>query len=566
MTVLRLIIEKRFGAAILAGLLLASAFPNAIFKNVGVAGFAWIAPGLILFSAMGLIGKKAFRMGYVAGLAHYLVSLYWLLLIPVPWTWAWAKALGWLALAAYLALYPATWVWLCWKIYPAKYEGPFSLKSWAVHYLSVSWSRRLAWTLSGAALWVALEMVVARLLGGFPWNLLGNSQYKILPLIQIASVTGVYGLSFLAVWFSMSLMSALMLLTRPGTARSMLFAEIIVPMLAAAIVFAVGYERILRPIRIEGARETRTLSVALVQPSIPQTVKWDESKSDYQFEQLIKLSREALTNKPDLLVWPESAVPKMVRWDKETSDAICGLARSNKVWMIIGSDDFEPHPGAKTFHDGEYYNSSFLVSPQGELVAKYKKQNLVIFGEYIPLVKYLPFLKYLTPIGPEGFSAGDRAVSFNLRLQGKDAKQFEAKTSVLICYEDMFPQLARKYVDDDTDFLVNLTNDGWFGEGAEQWQHAAGGVLRAVENGVPLVRCCNNGLTCWIDAQGRMRQSFVSDSHGIYGPGYLIATIPLRAPDEHGRTTIYRMSYDAFGWGCVAWALLQVIARWFRRL
>jgi apolipoprotein N-acyltransferase len=558
MTVLHSIIEKRYSAAILAGLLLAAAFPNAIFRNVGVAGFAWIAPGLILFSALGLNGKKAFRIGYVAGLAHYLASLYWLLLIPVPWTWAWAKVLGWLALAAYLALYPATWVWLCWKIYPAKYEGPFSLKSWAVHYLSVSWSPRLMWALNGAALWVALEMIVGRLLGGFPWNLLGNSQYKILPLIQIASVTGVYGLSFLAVWFSMSLMSALVLLTRPGTARSMLFAEIVVPMLVVAIVFAVGYEKVLRPTVQQGVRETRMLSVALIQPSIPQSVIWDETESNERFQQVLKLSAEALTNKPDILIWPESAVPKMVRWDKETSDAICGLARSNNVWMIIGSDDFVPGPGAKSFRDGDYFNSSFLVSPRGELVATYKKRKLVIFGEYVPLVKYLPFLKYLTPIGESGFSAGGRAEFFNM-------PDLKAKASILICFEDVFPQLLRKDAWEDPDFLVNLTNDGWFGEGAEQWQHAAAGVFRAVENGVPLVRCCNNGLTCCIDAEGRMRRFFASDSHGIYGPGYLIATVPLRTPDEKNRTTTYRMSYDAFGWGCVGWALLRVMAARFRR-
>jgi apolipoprotein N-acyltransferase len=445
-------------------------------------------------------------------------------------------------------VYPATWVWLCWKLFPAKWEGPFSLKSWSEHYQSVSWPRRLMWALSAAAMWVALEMIVARLLGGFPWNLLGESQYKIVPLIQISSVTGIYGVSFLAVWFSVSLVSALVLLARPGTSRTLLFAEIILPMLTAALTFAAGYEKILQPRPI-----ARELKVAFVQPSIPQSTIWDESGGDYRFRQLIKLSQQALTNKPDLLVWPESAVPRMLQWDKDTFDAITGLTRSDHVWMIVGSDDFVPNPGAKTYKDGEYYNSGFLISPEGKVVANYKKRKLVIFGEYVPLVKYLPFLKYLTPVGESGFSAGDSAGYFKM-------DNLNLAASVLICYEDVFPQLSRKDSRLEPDFLVNLTNDGWFGEGAEQWQHAAAGVFRAVESGMALLRSCNNGLTCWIDAEGRMRQIFRSDSHGIYGEGFMIAAIPFAAPDVKNETTFYRLHGDCFGWGCVVWVILRFLS------
>jgi apolipoprotein N-acyltransferase len=533
----------RYGAAIVAGLLLAAAFPNG-----NVAGFAWVAPGLVLFTAAGLKGGGAFRVGYVAGLASYLASLYWLLLIPVTGGLVFAKALGWIALSAYLALYPATWVWLCWKMFPVKWEEPFSVKLWAEKFLAAGWSRRLAWTLSGAALWVALEMTVARLLGGFPWLLLGDSQYRIVPVIQIASVTGVYGVSFLLVWFSLSLMSAMVSLARGGAGRAMLFAEIILPMLAAAVIFACGYAKVLKP-----EPKGRELKVALVQPSIPQTVKWDENENARSFAGVIKLSEGALTNKPDLLIWPESAVPRMVKWDEETHEAVCGLARSNHVWMIIGSDDFEPHPGAKTFKDGDYYNSSFLVSPDGKLAASYRKRRLVIFGEYVPLVKWLPFLKYLTPI-EGGFVPGERAVSF-------DMPNLKAKASVLICYEDVFPHSPAKESGDDPDFVVNLTNDGWFGEGAEQWQHAAAGVFRAVENGLPLVRCCNNGLTCWIDPQGRMRQIFVGAKNGIYGPGFLIAHIPILPSGQKNAPTFYHLHGDWFGWACMGWAVLQFAIR-----
>jgi apolipoprotein N-acyltransferase len=245
------------------------------------------------------------------------------------------------------------------------------------------------------------------------------------------------------------------------------------------------------------------------------------------------------------LIWPEAAVPRMVRWDAATSNAVAQLAGGHKVWMIIGSDDFVPYPGAKTWKDGKYFNSSFLISPEGKLAQVYQKRNLVIFGEYVPLVKWLPFLKYLTPIGEDGFSSGPGPVSF-------DMPDLKVKASVLICFEDVFPQLAREYVSDDTDFLVNITNDGWFGEGSAQWQQAAAGIFRAVENGVPLIRCSNNGLTCWADANGRVRQVFESASHGIYGPGYMIARIPMLAAGKERAPTFYRLHGDWFGWGCVA--------------
>ena len=173
--------------------------------------------------------------------------------------------------------------------------------------------------------------------------------------------------------------------------------------------------------------------------------------------------------------------------------------------------------------------------------AVYHKQKLVIFGEYIPLVRWLPFIKWFTPI-TGGFAAGNQPVQFEMdrrtpaRREGIEivnavpeagVRHLRVKTSPLICFEDMFPQLARSSVRDDTDFLVNLTNDGWFGQGAEQWQHLAGAVFRAVENGLPLVRCCNNGVTCWIDAHGRVREMFRDNTGSVYGIGALTIDLPL---------------------------------------
>ena len=191
-------------------------------------------------------------------------------------------------------------------------------------------------------------------------------------------------------------------------------------------------------------------------------------------------------------------------------------------------------PNAKNRDDFDVFNAAFLFDPEGRFAAVYHKQKLVIFGEYIPLVRWLPFIKWFTPI-TGSFASGDRVVPFEMdSLERRPPARQESnadipgagsetgapdrvKTSTLICFEDVFPELAREYVQDDTDFLVNLTNDGWFGEGAAQWQQAAAAVFRAVENGVPLVRCCNNGLTCWADATGRLREIFKDQTGSVYG-------------------------------------------------
>jgi len=194
------------------------------------------------------------------------------------------------------------------------------------------------------------------------------------------------------------------------------------------------------------------------------------------------LSGLALATRPALLVWPESAMPGLSEADYR---AVQQMVISNRVWMVFGADDVEPGqasgPGAaggKT--PDRYFNAAFLLAPDGRVAARYRKQRLVIFGEYVPLVRWLPFVKYLTPI-EGGFTPGDGPVGFGLG-------DLQCRGSVLICFEDVFPDLVRRHAADGVDFLLNLTNNGWFGESAAQWQQAACAVFRAVENGLPLIR------------------------------------------------------------------------------
>jgi apolipoprotein N-acyltransferase len=230
--------------------------------------------------------------------------------------------------------------------------------------------------------------------------------------------------------------------------------------------------------------------------------------------------------------------------------------------MIFNADDAVPRQNATNEYDNDDFNAAFLFDPDGNCSAIYHKQKLVIFGEYVPLARWLPFTKYLTPI-TGGYKAGNVPVQF--QVEGRESRvEGEArwiKTSPLICFEDMFPQTARASVQGGTDFLVNLTNDGWFGDSAEQWQHMAGAVFRAVENGVPLVRCCNNGVTCWIDSHGALRQVFKDDTGGVYGAGTMTFDLPL--PDEKPAPTFYNCHGDWFGWGCVIVAAAVAARRIF---
>ena len=550
-------LRSRYPLAIIAGLLWTAAFPK-----LSVAGFAWVAPGLMVATALATRPGEAFRLGYVAGVAHYLSMLYWLLLIPYSWHGIpFGPGLGWLALGAFLGLFPATWVWLVTPRLAGESGGseeiralrPMSAGSQELgRVLPRNWFLRLGWALGGAAAWVGLEMFLARIFGGFAWDLLGVSQYRLTPLIQISSMTGVYGVSFMAVWVSLALVSAGVMVIQRPTARSVWIGEVFLPVITAAVVFNLGFRQLRQAEPAE-----RTLKMTLVQPSIPQNLIWDPSNDAQRFNELLSLSEQALTNATDVLVWPEASVPKMLRYDQETLEGITGIARRHHVWMIVGSDDAEPRPGAADKREEpDYFNGSFLISPEGELIRRYVKRSLVIFGEYVPFRRWLPFLKYLTPI-EGGFTPGTAGVPFDL-------KTLNTKTQVLICFEDTFPHLAREDVRPDIDFLVNITNDGWFGEGAAQWQQAATGLFRAVENHLPLVRCANNGLTCWIDARGVLRDYFVDPDGTIYGKGFLTVELPLPAGGGLHTPTFYTRHGDWFGWSCVGISVALLVVRLVR--
>ena len=530
-----LFLRSGYLVAILGGLLLSLAFPK-----ISVAGFAWVAPAILFLAALNKRRADAFRAGYVGGFVLWLASLYWLLLIPYPFF----PILGWLALGAFLGLFTGAWTWV---ISSFRFEVS-------------GWGGRFIWSLGAAAVWVALEMLRARIFGGFPWSFLGVSQYQLVPLIQISSVTGVYGVSFLVVWFSLALFCAGWMIWKNPSQRFVWQAEIALPLVVVMLCFTGGIFSTAR-----GVAPKSFLRVTMIQPAIPQSVIWNPASDEQLFEKFLAQNEAVLTNATDVVIWPESAVPEM---DDSTVPAISDFARRHHVWLIFNGEDMTVTRTATN-----WFNAAFLVNPDGFLAAKYHKQKLVIFGEYIPLDGSLGvIMRWFTPI-TGSWTPGDGPVTFAIdgfgdtnkvvMLGGNSSGRHTAKTAALICFEDTFATVTRGMAQDDLDFLVNLTNDGWFGNSAEQWQHMANSVFRCVENGVPLLRCANNGVTCFIDAHGRVQTIFRNGKGSEYEAGALRLEVPLLASADKSGATFYNRHGDWFGWGCVLVAFVWGARRMF---
>lgn len=554
----------RTALALLAGLLWALAFPSA-----GWTLCAWLAPGLLFLTGIGVPAREAMRLGYLAGLVHNLVALYWLLYIP----FAYGNVAGWLALSAYCALFPAAWMGLCHRGKAATTSAsethpdplvsrePYALGSAPIKLrgptwdalrdvLHGSWVRRQLWLLQIAACWVGLEFFRGWFLSGFPWNFLAASQFKSVPLIQLASLTGVHGVSFVVVWMSLSLaLGAVTVAVRPQL-RFAWKNEVAPALIVLLVIISWGVTRTTRP----QPASDRTAKLALIQPSIPQTLIFDPAAVTNRFEQLLTMTREALAAKPDMVIWPEASLPPMSR---ESFERLRSLIRESGVPIIFGADDSGPGPSGGQPGRFELYNAAFVFGGDGDFLSRYRKQRLVIFGEYTPGVEWFPFLADWSPAGV-GFSSGDGPLHALI-------EPVNAFVTINICFEDNFGDLVRAQVKPDTDFVLNLTNNGWFGESAAQWQHAANAVFRAIENNVPLVRCTNNGLTCWIDEQGRLREVF-RDEHGSeYGSGIAVFEVPMLRTGTVREPTFYAQNGDWFAWLCLAIVAAEILSQIIRR-
>lgn len=442
------------------------------FPKIGMDISAWFALVPLMMGLEGVSASRGFRLGFFAGIAHYSTLVYWLAGVMntygyLPWI---VSIPILLLLVLYLSLYVAVFgasVVLC-----------------APHPIL----RIMAVPL----LWTSLEYLRSFVLTGFPWGLLGYTQFKRLQLIQISDIFGVYGITFLIV-----LVNATIYQAGYGFSHARIKGEkplwrytagpVMISIVCLAFTLGYGHWR------IETFRNMRfafpSLQVAVIQGNIDQGIKWDKSTKVSTLQKHIDLSVSAMADSPDLVVWPESAAPFYLFNNEDLTFRVMEAIRKTGVPFIVGS------PSIRLKKEGyDVYNSAFLIDPNGEILGKYDKVHLVPYGEYVPLKKWMPFLgKIVAEVG-----------DFKRGKKGEVIPFGDVGLGLQICYEIIFPDLSRQMVENGANLIINITNDAWFGRSSAPYQHFAMAVFRAVENKRTLVRSANTGISGFVNPIGEI--------------------------------------------------------------
>lgn len=491
-------------------------FPHPLGEGVIDWGLAvsWLGPALLLLGLEGLGIRRAARWAFLAGLVAHSAILHWIYVVTVVYGHAppIAGALAPVLLASYIAGFTAAFG---------------ALVAWLSR-------RRIPWVVSAPLVWTGLDQLRAALFTGFPWATLGYAQHQNALLMALAPYTGVYGLSFATALGGAALAQA-------WRQRSLLPAP-----LAALLVVGAAHLPGLLPDRVEA--QAGTLRVAVLQGNIDQGVKWDASWFQHTLSVYEDLSRQAAARGARVVVWPESAIP--VGLDGERAEPLrarlAALARETGAQLVVGSVGLD-FAGDRV---SGYFDSAFLVEPSGHFSDRYDKAHLVPFGEYVPLRDWIGRVVSAVARGvaPVGVSPGPGPRSLVLSLP--DAGSGPLSVGVPICYELIFPDLVRRFVQEGAGVLLAITNDAWYGRTGAPYQFLAMTALRSAESRVWTARAANTGVSAFIDARGRVRSRT-----RIFERDLLVADVPYRPPPIGG--SFYARRGDVFAWAC--WIALAVL-------
>lgn len=453
-----------FLPSLISGILVILSFPTFNLYLI-----AWIAFIPLLWSLWYKTPKQAFASGFVFGLVYFFGTLYWIYHsinhyggVSFP-----ASISLVLLLCFYLSLYPAIFGFL---------------------FSSLIKKTKLPALLVAPVLWVVLEFIRSYAFSGFPWSSIGYSQYKFLSMIQIADITGIYGISFLVLAVNGALIDIFLLKERIKNMPLFPLSYNVVGFVSLCLILllSLGYGKW----RLGQERPGNDLRAAIVQGNIDQDKKWEPAFQQEVLDIYFSLSAEASLAGTDLIVWPETAVPFFFEYDTENSVKVTRFQKELGSDLLFGSVLLKDPKKDKT----QLTNSAVLLDQEGKTSSRYDKIHLVPFGEYVPLKRVLFFIDKIV-VGIGDYIPGNNYVQ---------ADTGKGRFATVICYEIIFPGMVRKFYQKGGDFIVNITNDAWFGMTSGPYQHFSMGVFRAVENRKPLIRSANTGVSGYIDSNGRI--------------------------------------------------------------
>lgn len=487
--------------SLLTAFLFSFAFPPFKF---GFLAYWTLVPFFYLLEDKSL--KESFRWGYVTGLFISIGTIYWITFVTIP---------GSLATILIHPLYYSLYAMIH-TVLRQKLGGKF--------------------VITIPFVWTGIEYLKSLGELGFPWVSLGYTQTHYLLLIQYASYTSVFGISFWLVLINV--LVYLMLKNIENRKKVVLLLTITILLFILPWIYG-------KQVMPDEKDFEEVIEVALVQGNIDPYIKWHKENIDLSYDTYERLSRECAKTKPDLMVWPETATPSFLLHDYKNLHRIRSLINELNIPLLTGTPEYtlDSNKEIKT------YNSAVLIRPNSKSLPVYSKMQLVPVAERVPYEDRIPILKDFIQsleMGEGNFSPGEEVVIFEAPFERpKKNEPGNSETdeinddlrsltttpfATVICYESVFPDLVQKFIKKGAEFLVVITNDAWFGRDWFPWwlnsgmfQHAQIAIFRAIENRVSIARCANTGLSMFIDPYGRTTSAL-----HVFEEGYLVSDIPLR--------------------------------------
>lgn len=513
--------RRRYLGALASGVLLAAAFPR-----IDQGYLAWVGMVPLLLAVRGLAPRQAAGFGWITGFVFFAITISW-----VPDT-----------ISNFTSIPPVV-ATLVLMIMAAACAYTFALFAYVLELLAAG---RVSRVLAAPVLWAVLEWMRTFVVAEFPWNLLGYSQVPYLALTQAADLGGVYLISAVIVLANAAITEGLAARSsadgRSSAARFALAAT------CPVLLLSYGTWRLSA---LHTIPYTGSVKIGITQGNIPQNAKWDAAWAAHIFETYLRLTEQAAAAGAQLVVWPEAALPFYIQRDMR-SQQLQSLARDKGIDILVGAPGLENRDGL----GDRDYSQAWLLRADGTVVGPYDKMQLVPFGEYIPLGGLFGLVQIIVEgIGEMG-RGSDYTIfqSMNLTpLEGAAAEAARpARFAALICYEGIFPKLVRTFAAKDADFLVNISNDAWYGDTSAAEQHLIMASMRAIENRLPLVRSTNTGISAFVTDEGK-----IGPTTPLFHEDMVVETVLVRDV-----WSLYREYGDLFLHGCqAALVALLLIAR-----